>query len=307
MTTTLTGQNSFILHQTLRHQVSEFVEEYTDMGLERIDGEEAEYDRLRESLQSLPFLANKKLVVLRSPGANKQFAENAEQLLAELPETTEVIIVEPKLDKRLGYYKLLKKVTDFKEFNELDGFGLARWLVEQAKLKGGELGMNDANLLVGRVGINQQLLSNELTKLLQYDPIITKKTILLLSDQTPASTIFDLLDAALSGKTKRAVELYEEQRQQKVEPIQIIALLAWQLHAIAVIKTASGLDANEIASEAKINPFVVRKSMAIANRLTMVELKQIIRSVHELDIRLKSESIDPDEALLNLLTQINNI
>lgn len=305
MIVTLTGQNSFMLQQSLRQMVNEFVEEYTDMGLERIDGEEVEYDRLRESLQSLPFLANKKLVVLRSPGANKQFAENAEQLLAELPESTDVIIVEPKLDKRLAYYKLLKKVTDYKEFNELDGAGLVRWLVEQSKLKGGELSMNDANLLVGRVGINQQLLSNELTKLLQYDPIITKKNILLLSDQTPASTIFDLLDAALSGKTKRAVELYEEQRQQKVEPIQIIALLAWQLHAIAIIKTAGNRDANEIASVAKINPFVVRKSMAIANSLSMAELKQLVHDVHELDIKLKSESIDPDEAMLNLLTQMS--
>src|SRR3546814_19438404 len=55
---------------------------------------------------------------------------------------------------------------------------------------------------------------------------------------TPQSTIFELLDAALSGNTRRALELYEEQRSMKVEPQQIIAMLAWQLHVLAVVKAA---------------------------------------------------------------------
>ncbi len=274
------------------------------MGLERLDGEEADYDRIRESLESLPFLAAKKLVVLRAGGANKQFAENAERLLRELSETTDLVLVEPKLDKRLAYYKLLKKVTDYEEFNELDGAGLARWLVSEAKLQNGELTQPDANLLVNRVGVNQQLLSSELAKLLLYNKKINKESILLLTEQTPLSTIFDLLDASLNGRTKQALELYEEQRQQKIEPVQIIALLAWQLHVLALIKTAGDRDVQAIASQAKINPFVVRKSMAIASKLTLNQLKALVSEVRTLDLRLKSESIDPDEAMRHLLLQM---
>ncbi len=304
MVTALTGANSFMLQKELHRIVNDFVKEFTDMGLDRIDGEEAEYDRIRESLESLPFLASKKLVVLRSGGANKQFAENADKLLKGLSDSTDVVLIEPKLDKRLAYYKLLKKTTEFKEFNELDGHQLARWLSSQAKEQGGELSSADANYLVGRVGINQQLLSNELAKLILYEPKITRDTIELLTDRTPHSTIFDLLDAALSGRTKQAIELYEEQRQQKVEPVQIIALLSWQLHVLALIKTADGRDANQIASEAKINPYVVRKSMAIAQRLVLADLKKLITDVRVLDMRLKSESIDPDEAMQHLLMTI---
>jgi DNA polymerase-3 subunit delta len=305
MITTLTGPNSFTLQQELRRIVNTFVTEHTEMGLERLDGEEAEYDRIRESLESLPFLASKKLVVLRNPGANKQFVENAERLLGELPETTDLVILEPKLDKRLSYYKLLKKVTDFKEFAELDGHQLAGWLMSEVKNQGGKLSQADANLLVGRIGTNQQLLANELSKLLLHKPEITKETILLLTDQTPQSTIFDLLDAALAGKTKRAVELYEEQRQQRVEPVQIIALLAWQLHVLALVKTAGERSAGDIAAQAKLNPYVVRKSLAIADRLDLSEVKKLVRAVRELDVRLKSESIDPDEAMHHLLLQMS--
>ena len=42
------------------------------MALERLDGEEASYDRMHEAVQSLPFLAPRKLIVLRAPGANQQ-------------------------------------------------------------------------------------------------------------------------------------------------------------------------------------------------------------------------------------------
>lgn len=304
MITALSGQNSFMLQRELHRLIDGFVAEHTDMGLERLDGDEAGYDRIRESLESLPFLAARKLVVLRQPSADKQFIENAERLLVALPETTDVIIVEPKLDKRLSYYKYLKKSTEFKEFSELDGVQLAGWLADEAKRRGGKLARADAAFLVSRVGANQQMLDNELAKLLLYDPQVTRDSILLLTEQTPTSTIFDLLDAALNGRTARALELYEEQRAAKVEPIQIIALLAWQLHILALIKTASGRDAGSIASEAKLNPYVVRKSMSIAGRLTLAELKALIRSVRDLDIRLKSVSIDPDEAMRGLIVTL---
>lgn len=293
-----------MLKQELDKIVSNFVSEHSELGLERLDGEEAEYDRLRESLESMPFLAGRKLVIIRKASANKEFIDNAERLLSELPETTDVVIVEPKLDKRLAYYKLLKKITEYKEFNELDIPQLSRWLTQLVKSDGGNLSSANANLLINRAGVNQQLLANEIAKLLNYQPDITNETILLLTEQTPSSTIFDLLDAALSGKTKKAIDIYQELRLQRVEPVQIIALLAWQLHVLALIKTAGTRSASEIASSAKLNPYVVRKSMNIAERLSLSGLKTIIRNVRDLDTRLKSESIDSDEAMIHLLMEL---
>lgn len=290
-----------MLQQDLRRIVGVFVAEHTDMALEQFDGEEAEFDRMRESLQSLPFLASRKLVVMRAPSANKQFAEAAEGLFAELPETTDVVIVEPKLDKRIAYFKLLKKQKNFKEYNELDTPQFARWLANTVKEQGGSLTMGDATYLVDRVGANQQLLSNEIRKLMHYDKAVTRQVIDLLTDKTPQSTIFELLDAALSGQHKRALDLYQEQRAMKVEPQQILALLGWQLHILALVKTAGERDPGEIAREAKLNPFVVRKSQSVVRRMSLAELKTLIHDVFLLDIRLKSESIDADEALQNLI------
>lgn len=304
MITVLSGENSFTLQRDLRNIVREFVSEHTDIALEQMDGEETEYDRMREALQSLPFLATKKLVVLRSGSANKQFIESAEKLLSGLPDSTDLVLVETKLDKRTAYYKLLKQQKNFQQYNELDAHGLARWLVSFAKEQGTTIAQSDAAYLIDRVGLNQQLLSNEVTKLGQYDKSITRDSIDVLTEKTPQSTIFELLDAALTGSAKKALELYREQRAMKVEPQQILALLGWQLHVLALVKAAGDRDPSQIAQDAKINPYVVRKSQGIARRMSMQDVKKLVRDTFVLDIRLKSESIDADDAIQNLLITI---
>jgi DNA polymerase III subunit delta len=304
MKVTLTGENSYMLHAELTTLVRQFLEAHGDMALERLDGEESTYERIQEALQSLPFLASKKMVIIRSGTVNKQFVERAESLLKELPETTDLILVEPKLDKRSSYYKLVKKVTDYKEFPELDRPGLARWLVSAAKAQEGVISQSDALYLVERAGANQQLLSHEIEKLVLYDPKITKQTIDLLIDPTPQSTIFELLEAAFAGNAKRAMQLYEEQRALKVEPQQIIAMLAWQLHILALIKTAGDRTPDLIAREGRVNPFVVKKSAMIARKMTLSQLKQLIYDLMTIDRRLKREALDADEALQNYLLEI---
>jgi DNA polymerase-3 subunit delta len=297
MIVTLTGANDFLRSREQKRLVTAFVDEYTDMGLERLDGDESEFERLQESIQSLPFLTARKFVVLREPSKKKNFAEKITDILQSIPDTTDVLIVEPKLDKRLSYYKTLKKQTDFREYTELDANGLSRWAVEYAKDKGGTLSMSGAQFLVDRIGVNQQMLQNEVDKLISYDPKITIETIKLLTERLPQGTVFELLDAVFSGDLSRTLTLYKEQRALRVEPQAIVAMLAWQLNILAIIKTASITSPEEIARESKIHPFVVRKSLGVVRAITLERLKQMIHDLLLLDIDLKRVSIDADEAL----------
>src|SRR4051812_27276755 len=106
---TLTGENVYSLRAALSERVRGFVAREGDLSLERVDGEEADFPRISEALTTLPFLANTKMVVLSNFGKNRDFADQAEKLLAELPDTTELILYEPKFDKRSSLYKFLKK------------------------------------------------------------------------------------------------------------------------------------------------------------------------------------------------------
>ncbi len=308
MITTLTGSNALELKAHLKQMVDGFVAEHGDLAVERLDGEDLDKGRLQDALQTLPFLAARKLVIIRELSKNKALANGIDKLLADVPDSIEVILHEPKLDKRGSYYKTLKKLTDFKEFTEMDANHLVGWLTERARAAGGALTAADARYLIDRVGPNQLLLANELDKLLAYNSKVTRANIELLSEPTPQSTVFQLLEAAFAGNGKRTLELYRDQRRQRVEPAAIMGMIAWQLHVLAVVKAAGDREADEIAKDAALNPFVVRKTMGIARRLSFEQIKRYVAEATELDGRLKSQPIDADEAMENyllILTQAN--
>jgi DNA polymerase-3 subunit delta len=294
---TITGDNDFARSQALKSLVGDFIKAESDLALERLDGETTEFVRIQEALTSVPFLANTKMVVLSSPTKNKEFAEQAESLLQALPDTTQLILHEPKFDKRSSLYKLLKKQTDFREYSAVDGPALAKWLTEMAKAQGASLTLGDARYLIDRLGPHQQLLASEIEKLSIAGGSITRERIDALTDPAPQSTIFQLLDAALAGKAKQAIAIYDEQRALRVEPQQIIAMFAWQLHIMALMKTAGSRGADEVAREAKISPYVAGKSRSLVQQLSLPDILRMITDLLDIDARSKREAIDLDEAL----------
>lgn len=306
MISTLAGPNSFLIREELAKFIQKFAEEHGDLALERVDGEEADFERLQEAATALPFLSPKKLVVLRAPGAQKKWQEKAEQILKNVPATNDIIIVEAKLDKRSAYYKLLKSKTEFRELGELSENGLADWLVRAAKEQGGALSGTDARYLIQRVGPNQQFLSRELDKLLIYNSKITRPNIDLLTDMAPQSTIFQLLDSAFSGNIGRALQLYDEQRAIGTEPQQIVAMLGWQLHVLAVLKAAGNLTLDEIAAQTKISPYVLGKSRPLADKLAVQKLKSLVSLLVDIDSGSKQRPLDLDEALRYYLVKLAN-
>lgn len=304
MITTLSGTNNYMIDIELHNLLNQFKENYGDLAIEQIDGTEADYLSIVESLSSLPFLSPSKLVILRSPGNTKEFAEKVEGLFEDVPSTNEIVIVEPNIDKRSKYYKFLKANTQYMSFEELDIGGLANWIVKEVTAKGGKISSRDANYLIERVGINQLKISNEVDKLLSYQPEITKDSINELTEPTPQTTIFQLLDAAFSGKRRELIKIYEDQRRQKVEPQQIIAMLTWQLNGLALVKSAGDLPPAEISRKTKLSPYVVSKNLNITRRLNFEDIRQLLDRLLELDIKLKTQSVDLDDALLQFLLSI---
>lgn len=297
MIVTITGSNFYLMRRRLGELTEKFVKQHGELALERIDAETAEPSTILEAIQSLPFLANRKLVLLRGLGANKTASGQVEQYIDAAGDSCDVIFYEPLPDKRTGYFKVLKSKSQLEEFDELDQRGLAAWLAEQAKKQGGQLSLGDANYLVERVGASQELLASELEKLLIYDAEISRESIDLLTVKTPQSKVFDLLDAAFGGNKKRALELYAEQRAQKVEPQFIMGMIAWQLELIALAHLGRGKTAIQIAKDAGVSPYPVQKAQRLADKLDRQKLTEMINTAAEFDYKSKTVTFDLDEAL----------
>jgi DNA polymerase-3 subunit delta len=304
MLATYSGDNSYELNKTLRAFISAFEEEHGALSVQVLDGEDNSFEEISGSLSTVSFLVPKQLVVLKNPSKNKKFIESYEELLTNIAESNDVVIVEPKLDKRQNYYKYVTKRTAYKLFSNLDPNNLQKWVLETVKEKKCTISSSDARYLIDRVGPNQQLLSHELDKLMLYNSHVTRETIDLLTESNPQSTAFQLVDAAFTRNDKRVLDLYEQQRSLRIKPPQIIALLVWQLQAVSIMKTAAERSIDQIAKDSGVNPYVLRKSQGFANKLSVVELRQYIAELLALDVRLKQSNIDADDALKQYLLSL---
>lgn len=294
-----TGPNAYDLQQALRTIKRDFIAQYGDFATETIDASNVEVGSLLDTVSALPFLSPKRLVIIENIASNKPAAEKIHDILAAASEQTDIYIVEPKLDKRSLLYKTLKKETDFNEFSQIDIQNAPTWLAKQATERGGMLSAHDARYMVQRMGVDQMALSNQLDVLILYNPTITREAIDLLTDKTPQSSIFDVIEATFSGNTKRALDLYDDQRAQNVEPLAIEALFVWQLHILLLVKAAQ--QAKKPLSQLGISPYVAQKSAVLVQHRTMQQLKSYVAHLTNAELALKTTAVVADDVIKNFI------
>lgn len=301
MIISIAGNNRHARLNKLQELIQKQISEQGDLSVERFDASEHEIEQINSSIINPPLLTESKLVVINQAEAAKIILENIEDLIDKIPDSVQVVLNFDKLDKRAAYTKALKKQTDFHEFTEAKSADLPGWVIEESKKQGYTIGNQAARFLVEYVGTNQARLINEISKLGLYQTEITKETIQLLCQPLPQSTVFELLDAAFAGNNKKALAIYQQQRLQKVEPLAILAMIAWQLHIMALVKTAGSGDT---AEKAGVHRFVWQKTSGLVKRLSLEKLRQLINEVVSLEVRLKSQTIEADDALRQLLLSL---
>lgn len=305
MITTFTGSNHFLLQQSLNKHIDEFTRANGDHGLERLDGSQLTLEAFRSAVSSISLFTQQRCIIVHNAGSIPEIADAVAAFAEQADDTTDVIFVEPTLDKRTQYARQLKKHTDYKEFSDLNEYELSQWLLTVAQELGAHLQRQTADYLVKRVGPNQWLLHNEVHKLATYDSNITIQTIDMLTEPTPQSSIFALIDAIFSGQPKRALELYDDQRLQKIEPQQVLAMMLRQLHLIALVYTApKTLRSAEIAKQAKLHPYVIEKAQAVTKQMTKQQLIHTIEQLRAIDRLQKTKPLQLDDVLRNMIVTI---
>jgi len=304
MINVIIGTNAYKTSRHLNQLIKEFKAKHGALAIERIDCEEADLPQIIAAVSSQSLLAEDKMVVLKNLVLNKLASEAIEQITSSINETTQVIIYDQTTDKRTQYYKALKKLKSFNEYSNQDQNDLPKWLTSEAKKMEAELSIADANYLISRVGANQQLLAMELEKLAIYNAKINRETIALLTTETPQSKVFDLLDAAFAGNKQRALKLYAQQRTQRVEPQEIMGMLAWQLRLLAAIELGAASSVDKIAKDLGLSTYPLSKAKALASKMLRGKVAQLINDAALIDKKAKTSSIDLNEALKTYIFSI---
>jgi len=278
-----------------------FVSLHGSTAVDKFNGDDLEKHQLIDAISTSPFLSTRRLVIVRDLNSSKTLAEDITSICESVSDTTDLVLIEKHIDSRGKYLNNLKKIAEVREFTHLEGEALTEWVIEQANSLGGKISYKLAQSLVDRVGTNHQLLVSELQKLILYDKIISQENIELLTTYIPQSSVFAMLDAAFDSNTSKALKLYKEQRAQGMEPQAILGMIAWQLNILAIVKTAGDLPPNDIASQAKISPFVVRKNQNNAKRITTRQLAGLLEQAIKTDMMIKTTNVKPDDALQSLI------
>ena len=210
-----------------------------------------------------------------------------------------MLIIERTPDKRTGWYKFIQSSTNLIELKPLDEYSLKTWAKNYVKEQGGSIDSEALTLLVSRVGLNQQQVYQEVRKLLAHRPIIEKSDVDELVESLPQDTIFDMLDALANGKTKKSQELYASLKLRKVDPMEVLSMLGWQLHILALIKASRG-------SGSGLHPFVIQKNQSLVNRLSFQQIKNLVDKTYKTELSIKRSSADSDQAVTVLLLSLSD-
>ncbi|MDQ0161278.1 DNA polymerase III subunit delta [Aeribacillus alveayuensis] len=312
------GKETFLLSETVRLlQEHTIPEEERDFNFSMFDMEETEIDTAIEDAETLPFMGEKRVVVIKNPyflSTEKKkekvehHLEKFERYIEEPSPFTILALIAPyeKLDERKKITKLLKKKANVVEMNELSESETIAWMNELARQEDVLIEQSAIDQLFALTSGNLMIISSEMKKLCTYvgkGNTITEEDVKKLVARTLEQNIFELIDYVIQKKKEKALELFYHLLKMNEEPIKILNLMASQFRLLYQVKQlgASGYTQPQIASILKVHPYRVKLAYKQAKMFQDHELTSIIQQLAEADFEMKAGKMDKQLVLELLL------
>ncbi len=197
-------------------------------------------DDLSDAVDSYPVMAEKKLVIISDFDifkADDATKEKFTEILNDLPEYCCLLLIYPaefKPDKRLKLYTLMAKVGEVIEFTRSEREQLSAWIGKRFKALGHTIDNQECEYLIFYCGSLMQALIPEIEKISAYAKSgeITREDIDAVATPNVEAVVFDLTDAIVARKYKKAIEILEKLTLIGEEPIALLALVGRQMRQI---------------------------------------------------------------------------
>ena len=264
------------IQQVKKRLVEAFLRENEALSIELINLAESDIQpsELVARLSSISLFNPRRLIILENLPYKASFTDNIEEICQAPIEGVTLVIVVPDLGKVDSWSKFLRSQKGHRECRALQGSELIKWLSERAQELGTNLSPMAARHLIDRMGQNPLALDNEIQKLRVY-PQIDIAIINKLTVASHNSQIFDLLNNIFQGNLKKSLALYDDQRQQKNEPLAILGTFIWQLQ-IFIIAKISDKSADEISKSFGIHKFPIQKATVAVKKMSWFYLNTLL-------------------------------
>lgn len=260
---------------------------------------ELSLDQLSRELTAAPFLAERRLVVLKNLlSADKELVRGCgERMVQGVPESTNLIVWQ---GEPIGKGKEVKEVSAFLEkapyvqnFPLLKGRDLNVWIQQYVEKQGGKT-TPGAIAALAEKGEDMEELVRILDQAIAYAHGIplTTEIVQLFAVSKTNETIFSLIDALVSGKTSLALKLLTERRAAGDEDGQIFGLLIWNIRLVLsladFLAREPGITSDRAAQEMGINSFVARKNWSLVQRVPRQVFMAMFERLLEIDRQVKT-------------------
>lgn len=275
--------------------------------LERIDGEATRLADILVLARSQPFMAKRRVVVVREPaffaaGARKKglvSADDEKALLAfcAAPNPDGLLIFRYTIEEAPGAF--LKKVIDASEATQCQqpkGRDVLPWLRAEAKKMGKAFTPQALAMLEAMAPQDGTLLlASELEKLALYlgdrdDALITEEDVAAVVTPTPSRTIFNLTDALVEGRTAVALAAYRDCLYLGSKAPQVLRQMLDTVRRLLEVQSmlADGMGQSAIRGEIKRHEYYVKKLINQARRLSTEALSNVYLYLVDCDVKSKS-------------------
>lgn len=302
-----TGENAYQLLREKLRWIGQFTEKHGPENISRLDGASVNLRDLLDEACVAPFLATKRLVIVN--GIPKLAREDVAELAARIHPSCIVAFFDPKPDRRTSGVKELLRVARVTECKPLESKALLAWLRTAAAEGGKELTAPAAQRMIECVGEDQQLLSEELQKLL----LVPGDAPLGIADVdrlvVPAGdqVVWELLRLLCANDLPAALRYERDLLASGESPFSVWNVLLWMLKNlvhVAVWSDGRRVGPGDVARELKIAPSTAKSLLDFAQHIPMVALRDFLHETVTADRELKTGGFRATEEAPQELTAL---
>ena len=302
------GSERYMLKMYLNRLLSALGATDDNMNFNKFEGKNLSEDSIIETCETMPFFADRRIVLIEDSGFFKEKTEKLASYLEDLPEYLVIIFSETEMDKRNKLYKAAAKYDGVIEFKTPDEKDITNWILSELKKSGKKIRRSVLELFINGCGTDLGFISCELEKLISYTggrEEITAEDIDKICSFQVENRIFDMISDMAAGKRDKALKIYNDLILLKEPPMKMLALMERQFKQLLDIKQLASKGQGEklIAETLGVHPYSVKKNMPLARRYSEKEMRAVLEEMARMDEDVKSGRLNDRIAVELLLIQ----
>lgn len=257
------------------------------------EGKDINLGEIIDLAETMPFLADRRVIVMENTGLFKSGGEKLAEYLASPAQSVFFVFTENEVDKRSKLYKQVQQSGRVVEFAVQDERTLKRWVAGILKKDGKQITESCAEYFLDKVGTDMANIRSELEKLSCYcmdRDVVEKEDVDMVCTTRMSSRIFDMVTAIGDKRTKEALTLYYDLLALKEPPMRILFLIARQCNTLLQVKQLKnkGFDNRTIGEKIGLPPFVAGKYVTQAARFKEKDLRAAVQQCVEAEEAVKT-------------------